>query len=131
MPDASPATPPLTPPRAEPRPVDTILHDDVRTDEYAWLRDADDPAVIAHLEAENTYAKAVLAPLGDLQDRLFSEIKARILETDLSVPTVKGPWAYYARTEEGKQYARHCRKRTDRRLPCGGCSCTREAASSG
>ena len=108
MSDATPV--PLVPPVAEPRPVATTLHGDTRTDEYSWLRNQDDPAVIAHLEAENAYAKATLAPLAELQDALFTEIKSRILETDLSVPTVKGPWAYYARTEEGKQYGRHCRR---------------------
>ena len=111
MSDAPPATSTShTAPVAERRPVETTLHGDTRTDEYGWLRAQDDPAVIAHLEAENAYAKAMLEPLAALQDALFTEIKSRILETDLSVPTVKGPWAYYARTEEGKQYARHCRR---------------------
>lgn len=111
MSDATPTPPSLpVPPIAAPMPVATTLHGDTRTDEYAWLRNQEDPAVIAHLEAENTYAKAMLEPLAGLQDTLFNEIKSRILETDLSVPTVKGRWAYYARTEEGKQYARHCRR---------------------
>ena len=111
MSDAPPATSTShTAPVAERRPVETTLHGDTRTDEYGWLRAQDDPAVIAHLEAENAYAKAMLEPLAALQDALFTEIKSRILETDLSVPTIKGPWAYYARTEEGKQYARHCRR---------------------
>ena len=46
-----------------------------------------------------------IAHTKELQDRLFEEIRGRILETDLSVPVRKGPWWYYSRTEEGKQYA--------------------------
>ena len=45
-----------------------------------------------------------------LREAIFGEIKARTKETDLSVPTRKGGWWYYARTVEGKQYAVHCRR---------------------
>ena len=37
-------------------------------------------------------------------------MKARIKETDMSVPTRRGPWWYYSRTEEGKDYGIHCRR---------------------
>ena len=37
-------------------------------------------------------------------------MKARIQETDLSLPTRKGTWAYYSRTEEGKSYPVQCRR---------------------
>ena len=85
-------------------------HGDRRTDDFHWLRDRDDPAVLAHLEAENAYAEAVLAPLAPLCARLFEEIKGRIAETDLSVPVRRGPWWYYRRTEEGRDYPIHCRR---------------------
>ena len=49
-----------------------------------------------------------------LQEALFQEIKARIQETDLSVPVKKGPWAYVTRTVEGSQYAIHARRPRDR-----------------
>lgn len=78
-------------------------------DPYEWLRDGDDPEVIAHLEAENAYTEAMAAHLAPLRQRLFDEIKERTLETDLSVPVASGPWWYYARTVEGQQYAIHCR----------------------
>ena len=84
-------------------------HGDEVRDPYEWLRDAEDPAVIAHLEAENAYAEATTAHLAPLRQSLFDEIKERTLETDLSVPVASGPWWYYARTVEGQQYAIHCR----------------------
>ncbi len=51
-----------------------------------------------------------MAPLDSLRDGLFEEMKARIKETDMSVPARRGPWWYYTRTEEGKSYAIHCRR---------------------
>ncbi len=66
--------------------------------------------MIALLEAENEWTATVLAPTEALQGTLFEEIKARVQETDLSVPVRQGPWWYYSRTVEGQQYAIHCRK---------------------
>lgn len=97
------------PPRTDQRPVTTTLHGHTRTDEYEWLRDKDDPAVLAHLEAENAYTRARTEHLAELRGRIFQEIKARTLETDLSVPTrVRGFW-YYGRSFEGRQYGASCR----------------------
>ncbi|MFL0181661.1 S9 family peptidase [Mycobacterium sp. SMC-15] len=84
-------------------------HGDVFVDSYEWLRDKSDPAVIAHLEAENAYTDATTAHLEPLRQDIFDEIKARTKETDLSVPARRGDWWYYARTFEGRQYGVHCR----------------------
>ena len=97
------------PPVADRRPTTRTHHGDTVVDEYEWFRDKDDPAVIAHLEAENAYTDARLGHLEPLRATLFDEIKARTKETDLSVPTREGDWWYYSRTEEGFQYARHLR----------------------
>lgn len=86
-----------------------VHHGDVFVDPYEWLRDKADPAVIAHLEAENAYADELTEHLLPLQQHIFDEIKARTKETDLSVPTRRGEWWYYARSFEGKQYGVHCR----------------------
>ena len=56
-------------------------------DPYEWLRDKQDPDVIAYLEAENAYTERRTGHLRDLTDAIFAEIKARTQETDLSVPT--------------------------------------------
>ena len=85
-------------------------HGDERSDDWYWLRDRDDPEVIAYLEAENAYADAMLAPLLPLRDRIFEEIKARVQETDESAPVADGAWEYTSRTQEGSQYAIHCRR---------------------
>ncbi|GAB3145441.1 S9 family peptidase [Microbacterium neimengense] len=84
-------------------------HGDVFDDPYEWLRDKDDAGVVAHIEAENAYTDARTAHLAGLREQIFQEIKGRTLETDLSVPTRRGQWWYFSRTEEGKQYGIHCR----------------------
>ncbi len=108
--DPTPGGPDPAPPVAARRPVELEAHGDVRVDDWYWLRDKDDPAVIAHLQAENAYTAAVTAHTQALRDALYEEIVARIEETDLSVPVRKGPWLYYSRTVEGSSYAIHCRR---------------------
>ncbi|BBX86033.1 protease [Mycolicibacterium aubagnense] len=84
-------------------------HGDVFIDPYEWMRDKNDPDVIALLNAENAYTEEITEPLEPLRQKIFDEIKARTKETDLSVPTRRGDWWYYARSFEGKQYSVHCR----------------------
>ncbi|HET9021372.1 MAG TPA: S9 family peptidase [Ornithinibacter sp.] len=98
-----------TPPTAERRPHVREHHGDRVEDPYAWMRDMDDPAFVAHLEAENAYAEERTADLAPLRTAIFEEIRSRVKETDLSVPVVSGPWWYYSRTVEGRQYASHVR----------------------
>ena len=84
-------------------------HGDSFDDPYEWLRAKDSAEVVAHLESENSYTEAKTAHLEELRETLFQEIKGRVQETDLSVPTRRGDWWYYSRTEEGAQYGIHCR----------------------
>ncbi len=98
-----------TPPVAAKKPTERVHHGDVYIDDYEWLRDKDDPAVLAHLHEENAYTNARTEHLSSLREQIFDEIKGRTLETDLSVPTREGDWWYYTRTVEGSQYGIHCR----------------------
>ncbi len=97
------------PPTAKRVPSRREHHGEVFVDHYEWLRDKADPAVLGYLEAENAYADAVTADLEPLQRAIFDEIKARTKETDLSVPTRRGDYWYYARSYEGRQYGLQCR----------------------
>ena len=98
------------PPVADRRPLVVERHGEPFEDPYAWLRQRDDPAVKAYLEAENAYAEAMLGHTTDLQERLYQEMLGRIKQTDLSVPYLDRGFYYYTRTEEGKQYPIQCRK---------------------
>ncbi|GAB3212827.1 S9 family peptidase [Nocardia tengchongensis] len=90
-------------------PTERVHHGDVFIEEYEWLRDKENPEVIAYLEAENAYTEAQTAKLGPLREKIFEEIKGRTQETDLSLPTRMGDYWYYSRTFEGKQHGVHCR----------------------
>lgn len=79
------------------------------TDPYAWLQNRDTDEVLDYLKAENAWQEQQLATEKDLRESLFQEIKGRILETDLSLPSPWGPFLYYTRTTEGDEYARHYR----------------------
>jgi protease II len=98
-------------PAALREPVEHVIHGDRRMDHYAWLRDKNDPRVIAYLNEENAYADRVMGETVELQEKLYQEMLGRILQTDLSVPYLLRGYSYYTRTEEGKQYAIYCRKR--------------------
>ena len=98
------------PPVAPARPEVLEKHGDARLDPYYWMREKDDPNVLAHLEAENAYTDAVMAPTIDLQETVYREIVGRVQETDTSAPTYfKGYW-HYTRTVEGLDYELHCRR---------------------
>lgn len=109
----------MPPPQAPRRPHTHVAHGDERIDPWHWLRsdDRSDPEVLALLDAENAHTAAALAHTEDLQAALFEEMKARIKETDLSVPQRKGPSWFYSRTEEGRQYPVLCRTRIEPPAP--------------
>jgi oligopeptidase B len=86
-----------------------LAHKAEGADPYAWLQERDSDAVLDYLKAENSYQEAQLADQAALRETLFQEIKGRILETDLSLPSPWGPYLYYTRTTAGDEYARHYR----------------------
>ncbi|MCD9115802.1 S9 family peptidase [Pseudomonas bijieensis] len=92
-----------------------IARRDPGVDPYAWLQERDTDAVLDYLKAENSYQQAQLADQAELRETLFQEIKGRILETDLSLPSPWGPYLYYTRTTAGDEYPRHyrCPRPTD------------------
>ncbi|WP_280423653.1 S9 family peptidase [Nocardia carnea] len=104
-----PMTEAVTAPTAKTVPQERVHHGDRFVDEYEWLRDKENPEVIAYLEAENAYTEAQTAHLAPLREKIFDEIKSRTQETDLSVPTRLGEYWYYSRSFEGKQYGVQCR----------------------
>lgn len=100
-----------SPPVAKAVPKTLTMHGHERTDNYQWLREKENPEVIAYLEAENAYTDANMKHTEQLQARLYEEIKSRIKQTDLSVPYRMDDYFYYTRTVEGKNYPFYCRKK--------------------
>jgi oligopeptidase B len=105
------------PPLARREPLEHVLHGDRRMDHYAWLREKQNPEVIAYLNAENAYTEAAMRGTEGFQENLYREMLGRILQTDLSVPYRLRGYLYFTRTEEGKQYPIHCRKRDEEGAP--------------
>jgi oligopeptidase B len=107
---------PLATKRIAPTPVAKIIpqrleaHGDVRIDNYYWLRERENPAVIQYLEAENAYTDRVMGHTQALQDTLFEEMKGRIKKDDSTVPYFYEGYYYYTRFVEGGEYPIHCRK---------------------
>ncbi|OGD20480.1 MAG: oligopeptidase B [Candidatus Aminicenantes bacterium RBG_16_63_16] len=99
------------PPAAEKIPQELTAHGQTRVDNYYWLRERDNPKVIAYLKAENDHLRAVMKPTEPLQEALYREMAGRIKPADLSVPSRKGGYYYYRRYEEGKDYPIFCRKK--------------------
>jgi oligopeptidase B len=99
------------PPMAEKKPKTTNIHGVTLVDDYFWMREKTNPSVLAHLQAENAYAEAVMKSTAALQDKLYNEMLSHIKQTDTNVPYRWGNYFYYTRTEEGKQYPIFCRKK--------------------
>jgi oligopeptidase B len=97
-------------PIAAKRPHEINQHGTTRVDNYYWMRDKQDPETLRHLRAESDYLEEMTQHTKPLQEKLFSEMKARIKEDDSTVPAKRGGYFYYEREEQGKQYPIFCRK---------------------
>ncbi len=97
-------------PHAATQPHTFSLHGKQHVDEYAWLQDTKNDDVKSYLKSENDYADATMRSTRTLQKKLYTEIRGRIKENDMSVPVKDGPYEYYMRTKKGKQYPIHCRR---------------------
>jgi oligopeptidase B len=101
----------MKPPVAEKKPKELTIHGDTRIDNYYWLRERDNPEVIAYLEAENKYRESVMKGTEQFQKDLYEEIISRIKQDDRSVPYKENGYFYYTQYEEGKEYPIFCRKK--------------------
>jgi len=99
------------PPVAMVKPAEFTEFGNKRIDNYFWLKEKDNPEVIAYLKAENAYTDTVMSSTKALQEKLFAEMKGRIKEADESVPQLDNGYYYYNRTETGRQYPIYCRKK--------------------
>ena len=108
----------VAPPVAEKKSKELIAHGDTRIDNYYWMNDyfkkgPDSTKVVDYLKAENAYYDTMMSRTKNLQENLYTEMKARIKEKDESVPIFKNGYFYYNRVVEGKDYFVYCRKKAN------------------
>jgi oligopeptidase B len=82
-----------------------------RLDEYFWLSNPKDSAVIKHLTAENDYTAKMLAHTEGVQKMLYDEMVSRVEQTSADVPIKKNGYWYYRRFEADKEYPLICRRK--------------------
>ncbi|MBM7578666.1 S9 family peptidase [Jeotgalibacillus terrae] len=87
------------------------IHNDIREDDYYWMKDKTNPEVVSYLEAENEYFKEVMKPLEQKANEIFEGMVARVPEAEVKVPVQNGPYFYYSREQKDKQYAIYARKK--------------------
>ncbi|MDA0707421.1 MAG: prolyl oligopeptidase family serine peptidase, partial [Proteobacteria bacterium] len=98
-------------PVAASKPTTLELHGDRRIDNYYWLRERENPEVIAYLEAENAYTENTMSPFSGLKNILAEEIEARMQPDESSVPYRRGDYFYYYRYEAGEDYPVYARRK--------------------
>jgi oligopeptidase B len=101
----------IVPPVATVKPKQLEKHGDVRTDNYYWLNERENPEVIDYLNKENEYYQKSTAHTKDFQEQLFQEMKGRVKEDDSSVPYLYNGYWYVTRYETGKDYPIHTRRK--------------------
>ncbi len=113
-----PTRPDVKPPMAKKEPKEIVAkHGHKRIDNYYWLKNREDTAVINYLTAENKYLDTMMSHTKALQEKLYTEMKSRIKEKDESVPYKDGGYYYYTRFEEGYDYPIYCRKKETLEAP--------------
>ncbi len=110
--------PDVKPPVAAKKPFEIVAkHGHKRIDNYFWLKEREDTAVINYLNAENRYLDTMTVHTKALREKLYNEMKGRIKEKDESVPVKDGAYFYYTRFEEGYDYPIYCRKKDNMESP--------------
>ncbi|MFS0210751.1 S9 family peptidase [Corynebacterium striatum] len=99
----------LTPPIAAKHPIARDFHGRTFVDDYEWMRNKESAETLDYLRAENAYTEQETAHLKELTENIFQEVKSRVKETDMSVPSRRGQYWYYGRSVEGKNYGISCR----------------------
>ncbi len=101
----------IHPPKAPKKDKRLSIHNDVRIDNYYWLKDRENAEVIDYLNAENEYTRQVMSHTEGFQKNLFEEMKGRIKEDDSTVPYKLNGYWYLTRYEKGKDYPIYSRKK--------------------
>ena len=99
------------PPNPKKIPYELEAHEDVRIDNYYWMRDdsRSDPELISYLESENEYFKNWRESKVDYQSEIFAELKSMIPAEEETLRVKDGNFYYYSRIKADQQYSTYYR----------------------
>ncbi len=109
--------------KAEPIPLalatpDTLNHlDSALVDNWAWIKDRDNPLLLKHLKAEDKYASAMLKPSRKLSRTIQQEFLSNIPKIATSYPYEQDGYLYYSKDSKSKSYPAHFRKKDSPNAP--------------
>ena len=98
-------------PEAEKKPKQFEEFGNTRTDDYYWMNNRKDPEVMAYIKAENDYFdKKFKKPNKKLIDKIYDELKSRVVDDENTVPYFENGYYYNLRYEKDKEYEIYCRR---------------------
>lgn len=101
----------ILPPVAAEVPHEITVHGQTRVDDFYWLNDIDDPAVLEYLEAENLYADSMMAGSEELIETIVMELLDRMPEDEASVPYYRNGYWYWHEYRPNQDYSVNMRRR--------------------
>lgn len=99
----------LAVPLAPEHPDTTFVHGAALVDDWAWLRDTENPELPAVLAAEDAYARACLKPSKKLARKLYDELAGGGWAEGISYPRLRDGYFYYVKEPANKIYSMHYR----------------------
>ena len=93
-------------------PFELTQHDDIRIDNYYWMRDdsRSNSEVIDYLKAENRYTDNWFSMQTDYKTPIVSELMNQVPETEISFPVKNNGYLYYQKIKKEEQLPKYYKK---------------------
>ena len=102
-------------PAPKPKKIPKILeaHEDLRTDNYYWLRDdtRKNPEILSYLEEENKYCEEWFVNGVDYRKEIYNELVNSIPKEEISLKIKKNDFYYFSKIKSDEQYPVYFREK--------------------
>ncbi len=102
-------------PAPKPKKIPKILeaHEDLRTDNYYWLRDdtRKNPEILSYLEEENKYCEEWFVNGVDYRKEIYDELVNSIPKEEISLKIKKNDFYYFSKIKSDEQYPVYFREK--------------------
>ena len=102
-------------PAPKPKKIPKILeaHEDLRTDNYYWLRDdtRKNPEILSYLEEENKYCEEWFVNGVDYRKEIYDELVDSIPKEEISLKIKKNDFYYFSKMKSDEQYPVYFREK--------------------